>query len=101
MTEVTPRVSFDERMPQLEEKGIEPVAVLVKDDAVVLEKEISEPLIAGSTLPRSQPEQTYCTWSDCNASRFSLRVGPDYSRNKQKAPSPAAMMDVVGVECVF
>ena len=98
MAEVSPRMSLDERMPQLEEKGMEPVAVLVKDDVVMLDTKVSEPLIAGSTLPRSQPEQTYCSWSDCNASRFSLRVGPDYSRNKQKAPSPAAMMDVVGVE---
>ena len=98
MAEVSPRMSLDERMPQLEEKGMEPVAVLVKDDVVMLDTKVSEPLIAGSTLPRSQPEQTYCSWSDCNASRFSLRVGPDYSRNKMKAPSPAAMMDVVGVE---
>ena len=98
MAEVTPMISLDERIPQLEGTVVEPVAVLVKDDVLILEKAHSEPLKAGSTLPRSQQEQTSCTWSDCPSSRFNLRVGPDYARNKHKAPSPAAMMNVVGVE---
>jgi hypothetical protein len=29
---------------------------------------------------------------------FALRVGPNYSRNKMKAPSPKALYDFVGAE---
>lgn len=97
MAEVTPRISLDQSSNP-ETARIEPVAVLMNDDALVVEKNRSEVFKAGSTLPRTQGDHAPCTWSDCSSSRFSLRVGPDYSRNKQKASSPHPIMEVVGVE---
>ena len=37
-------------------------------------------------------------WSKCEADSFSLRVGPDYSKNKLKSPSAKALYDAVGIE---
>jgi Protein ENHANCED DISEASE RESISTANCE 2, C-terminal len=61
---------------------------------------------AGTTLRRSIVKDTDkeasacadCSWDECSASKFNLRAGPDYSRNKKKSPSPPSIMDVVGVE---
>lgn len=38
------------------------------------------------------------SWSSCNAETFSLRIGPNYNRNKQKGPSPTSFYEVAGVE---
>ncbi len=38
------------------------------------------------------------SWSKCPADSYSLRVGPNYSSNKQKAPSPPALLEIVGVD---
>ena len=35
------------------------------------------------------------TWSPTDASVFPVRCGPDYKKNGQKAPSAAALYDVV------
>lgn len=39
-------------------------------------------------------------WRGCSASTFSLRIGPNYSRNKKKGPSADALMELVGVDLV-
>lgn len=38
------------------------------------------------------------SWSTCNAETFSLRIGPNYNKNKQKGPSPPSLYEVAGVE---
>lgn len=56
---------------------------------------------AGSTMPKAEgatPKDN--TWSNSNASTFSLRRGPNYEKNKQKAPSADALMELVGVDCI-
>ncbi len=56
---------------------------------------------AGLTMPKAEgatPNDN--TWSNSDASTFSLRVGPNYEKNKQKAPSGKALMELVGVDCV-
>ena len=39
-------------------------------------------------------------WSQCPANSFSLRVGPKYNSTKAKAPSPPALMELVGMDIV-
>eukprot|EP00607_Mallomonas_marina_P007227 CAMPEP_0182416762 /NCGR_PEP_ID=MMETSP1167-20130531/1104_1 /TAXON_ID=2988 /ORGANISM="Mallomonas Sp, Strain CCMP3275" /LENGTH=228 /DNA_ID=CAMNT_0024589809 /DNA_START=30 /DNA_END=713 /DNA_ORIENTATION=- len=61
--------------------------------------------LAGSTYQKYEnpiegkpsPENT---WEHADSSVFNLRVGPNYERNKQKAPSPPAFMEHVGVDLV-
>ena len=82
-----------------------------------------EPVLAGLTLPKYVPplspisecengvvdkeeerkeeeeeERGNSTWSPANAQEFNLRIGPNYSRKKLKAPSPDSIMEVLGVE---
>lgn len=38
------------------------------------------------------------TWSQVDASSFQLRTGPDYQRNKEKAPSGPAYYEIIGAE---
>jgi hypothetical protein len=62
--------------------------------------------LAGTTIPRGEEsdgkgEYPNNTWSPCDATTFSLRIGPNYNRNKQKAPSAPALLDIVGVEYVL
>jgi len=40
------------------------------------------------------------TWSPTDASKFSVRCGPDYKKNGTKAPSAAAFYDVVSVDII-
>ena len=43
--------------------------------------------------------RTHC-WAECSASTFSTRIGPNYAKNKQKAPSLGSLMELVGVDLV-
>jgi len=38
------------------------------------------------------------TWTECDAKSFMLRTGPNYEKNKAKAPSSEAFFDVVGLD---
>jgi hypothetical protein len=55
---------------------------------------------AGTTLKFSGDVSTALpnSWSVCDPSDFSLRVGPDYNRNKLKKPSVGSAMETVGVD---
>jgi len=59
---------------------------------------------ANSTLGKledcAEDEDKSGVWRGCSASTFSLRIGPDYSRNKKKGPSADALMELVGVDLV-
>lgn len=66
------------------------------------------PIQAGVSLPKVSRDRDGilngdgdtldCSWSPCEASSFNVRVGPEYSKKKCKAPSPPSLMDIVGVE---
>ena len=45
-------------------------------------------------------ERKQNSWSRCSAETFSLRIGPNYKQNQQKAPSAAALYECVGVDWV-
>lgn len=38
------------------------------------------------------------SWSQCDATTFSLRSGPNYNKTKKKEPSGDAFYEVAGVE---
>ncbi len=38
------------------------------------------------------------TWSCCGAETFSMRIGPNYHKHKQKGPSGQALYEFAGVE---
>lgn len=57
--------------------------------------------VAGRTCAdflRAGPTSEYHTWYTVEANTFSLRVGPNYEKNKSKGPSPDALYDLVGLE---
>lgn len=57
--------------------------------------------VAGRTCAdflREGPTSEYHTWYSVDASTFSLRVGPNYDKNKSKGPSADALYDLVGLE---
>jgi len=64
--------------------------------------------IAGSTIPHFDPEKDELvdghppdhSWMDGDGTKFNVRKGPDYSRNKQKAPSAEALYECVGVDFI-
>jgi hypothetical protein len=60
--------------------------------------------LAGNTISMvpSVPtnEQMKNTWSQCKHDTFSCRIGPNYSWNGKKAPSPPSLMNCVGMEFV-
>lgn len=43
--------------------------------------------------------EVHC-WTQCESSSFVTRCGPSYARNKQKAPSGPALMELVGLDLV-
>ena len=61
-------------------------------------------LKAGFSLPYTDPSKLiddvplHHTWTSIGASNFRVRCGPNYDRNKSKAPSADALGDVVAVD---
>ena len=47
------------------------------------------------SLPPNVPDHT---WGQCDYSNFVVREGPDYNRNKKKAPSKAPLYEAMGVD---
>lgn len=66
---------------------------------------ITEPtFVAGSSVPElkdlsegSRLEAAQM-WSQCEASSFNLRIGPNYKSTGAKAPSPNELYDLVGID---
>ena len=60
--------------------------------------------VASTTMSKLEegdsPEGKVHHWMPCLASTFVTRIGPAYARNKQKAPSPDALMELCGVDLV-
>lgn len=81
------------------------IQVDLSDKHVLNESEIR---FAGLSLPKNieacsgliGANAPVGTWNSCLAETFSLRVGPNYNLNKQKAPSECALMELVGVDMV-
>eukprot|EP00906_Rhabdomonas_costata_P010571 RCo014846 len=68
-------------------------------------EEKSSPHLAGSTIPYCNAADTADTpaaernvWGPIDAAEFNVRIGPNYSWNRQKAPSGPAIARTVGVD---
>lgn len=58
---------------------------------------------AGESILKGDNKSEACeanTWSSCCSESFNLRVGPDYSKNGNKAPSSKSLCEVVGVDLI-
>ena len=77
--------------------GSEPTTPVIKEKMIVT---------AGSSLTFEDAhnddvnERKSSGWSHCSANTFSLRIGPNYKQNQQKAPSAPALYECVGVDWV-
>jgi hypothetical protein len=40
------------------------------------------------------------TWTKCASSVYHLRIGPNYSKNGNKAPSNEALYNIVGIDVI-
>lgn len=66
----------------------------------------SDKFVAGSTMVSGIPMFEGITddmiiphsWSSCDHESFHLRIGPNYKRNKAKAPSPYPFYEPAGYE---
>eukprot|EP00924_Labyrinthula_sp_SR-Ha-C_P010388 maker-scaffold_23-snap-gene-5.0-mRNA-1 protein AED:0.19 eAED:0.19 QI:142/1/0.5/1/1/1/2/0/762 len=65
------------------------------------EKKTKKKYIAGQTSNYGDYGTTKpMSYFEADASKFSLRVGPNYAKNKNKAPSKSAWYDVCGLEII-
>lgn len=48
-----------------------------------------------TTEPKLSPEHTWCK---ADYRQFNVRIGPDYNRNKKKAPSAAPIYEPFAVD---
>jgi hypothetical protein len=59
-------------------------------------------LLAGSTFPKSAISQgrqaAPHSFSECDGSSFSLRVGPNYAKTGNKAPAGPCLYEAIGAE---
>jgi hypothetical protein len=84
-------------MKVMETKGIKAPTIL---EAIEIEKPRVK-MMPGSTMPRSNPDSFQLqrhSYRQTDASFFNLRVGPNYKRNKQKAPSGPALYDLYSMD---
>jgi len=61
-------------------------------------------MMLGSTMPRSNPDSFQIqphSYRQTDAPLFNLRVGPNYKRNKQKAPSGPALYDLYSMDFLY
>jgi hypothetical protein len=78
----------------------EPVSTLDEEEEAGLPMIDGKP-IAGSTLEEVTEPQRLApehTWSKIDHSDFNVRIGPNYSYHKKKAPSPPALYDAFAVD---
>jgi len=66
----------------------------------------SDAIMAGLSLQMNRSNELGLsappsTWNDCRSDSFSLRIGPNYTKNRLKAPSPSSLMQLVGVDLVY
>jgi hypothetical protein len=66
--------------------------------------EKSDLFIAASTMTKmlegvyGEENLLQNSWSSCGAETFSMRIGPNYHKHKQKGPSGQALYEFAGVE---
>lgn len=63
----------------------------------------SNRMVAGSTFLRAVSEDGRAqpqphSFSECNSSSFSLRIGPNYAKNGNKAPAGPSLYEAIGAE---
>ncbi len=64
----------------------------------------SELLVAATTMQKmmagifGEDNLLPNSWSSCGAETFSMRIGPNYNKHKQKGPSATALYEFAGVE---
>ena len=95
-------------MHEWEKRSIEWESAMLKIRADYSRKEeIKNPKdkpLAGNSICKvpnaPTSEQKRNTWSDCLHHTFNCRIGPNYSWNGKKAPSPPSLMNCVGMEFI-
>ena len=62
--------------------------------------DIKFPIMAGESVKNTadRPEDPNNTWSEQISSTFELRIGPDYERNKKKAPAGTPLFELLGMD---
>ena len=62
--------------------------------------DIKFPIVAGESVVNiaDRPEDPNNTWSGQTSSSFELRIGPDYDRNKKKAPAGMPLFELMGMD---
>ena len=62
--------------------------------------DVEFPIVAGQSVTNTadRPEDPNNTWSGQISSTFELRIGPDYERNKKKAPAGMSLFELMGMD---
>ena len=74
------------------------------EESIEIEKPHHVKIMPGSTIPRPPMESIQVqphSYEQTDAPLFNLRVGPNYKRNKQKAPSGPALYDLYSMDFLY
>ena len=67
----------------------------------VHDRNSSQAIRAYAAAPTTDIEVKPHSYANTDASAFQLRVGPNYKKNKQKAPSPPALYDLLSMDFLY
>jgi hypothetical protein len=58
--------------------------------------------LAGCSFRETEDRETPTkhSWSCCDHNTFNLRIGPNYTQNLRKGPSPPAIMQIAAVDMI-
>ena len=84
-----------------------PRATPTKNSALEKVLQTNEPTSAeaihayAAAVPNASVEATPHSYANTDASTFHLRIGPNYKKNKQKAPSSPALYDLISMDFLY